>query len=85
MIWLLILLLSITVYINYKIAAGDIFNPAVIVSSMFCIFAFLCGISNIFIGIDIENEVTIIVIMLGMSIFTIFNYFTHNSQHWIEK
>lgn len=85
MIWLLILSLSITVYINYKIADGDIFNPAVIVSSMFCIFAFLCGIANIFIGIDIENEVTIIVIMLGMSIFTIFNYFTRNSQHLIEK
>lgn len=85
MIWLLLLLLSITVCINYKIADSDIFNPSVIVSAMFCIFAFLCGIANIFIGIDIENEVTIIVIMLGMSIFTIFNYFTRNSQHLIEK
>ena len=85
MIWLLLILLSITVCINYKMADLDIFNPAVIVSSMFCIFAFLCGVSNIFIGIDIKNEATIIVIMLGMSIFTIFNYFTHNRQHRIKK
>ena len=85
MIWLLLLLLSITVCINYKKADCDIFNPAVIVSAMFCIFTFLCGLANIFIGIDIENEVTIIVIMLGMSIFTIFNCFTHNSKHWDEK
>lgn len=85
MIWLLLLLLSITVYINYKIAAGDIFNPAVIVSFTFCIFAFICCFANILIGIDIENEVTIIVIMLGMCIFTVSNYFTNNSQDWIEK
>lgn len=85
MIWLLSLLLIIIVYINYKIVDADIFNPAVMVSAMFSIFTFFCCLANIYIGIDIENAETIIVITLGMSIFTIFNYYIYNPPHGISN
>lgn len=85
MIWLLLLLLIIIVYINYKIVDADIFNPAVMVSAMFSIFTFFCCLANIYIGIDIENAETIIVITLGMSIFTIFNYYIYNPPHGISN
>lgn len=85
MIWLLLLLLIIIVYINYKIVDVDIFNPAVMVSAMFSIFTFFCCLANIYIGIDIENAETIIVITLGMSIFTIFNYYIYNPPHGISN
>ena len=82
MIWVLLVLLVTTTYMNYKMADSDLFHPSIIVSAMFSIFAFFCCLANIYIGIDIENMVTIIVIMLGIGIFTIVNYFTHN--HNIE-
>lgn len=85
MIYLLFILLCLLTYINYQVSLVDVFNPAVIVSAMLSIFAFFCCFANILIGIDIENEITLVVIILGVSIFTIFNYFTHNRQHWIEK
>ena len=85
MIYLLFILLCLLTYINYQVSLVDVFNPAVIVSAMLSMFAFFCCFANILIGIDIENEITLVVIILGVSIFTIFNYFTHNRQHWIEK
>lgn len=85
MIYLLFILLCFLTYINYQVSLADVFNPAVIVSGMFGIFAFFCCFANIIIGIDIENEITLVVIILGISIFTIFNYFAYNRQHWIKK
>lgn len=85
MIWVLLLLLINTTYMNYKIADADIFHPSIIVSAMFSIFTFFCCLANSYIGIDIENVETIIVIMLGMSIFTIFNYYIYNPPHSISN
>ena len=85
MIWVLLLLLITTTYINYKMADADIFHPSIIVSAMVSIFTFFCCLANSYIGIDIENAETIIVIMLGMSIFTIFNYCIYNHQHSISN
>ena len=74
MIWLLFLSLIVFTYINYKISSCDIFNPGVIFSAMFLLFSFFCCLANFFIGIDIEEIVTIAVILLGIGIFTFFNY-----------
>lgn len=74
MIWLLFILLVIFTYINYKIADGDIFNPSVIFSAMFLLFSFFCCLANLAIGIDIEETTTIAVIVVGILIFTFFNY-----------
>ena len=74
MIWLLFLSLIVFTYINYKISNCDIFNPGVIFSAMFLVFSFFCCLANLFIGIDIEEIVTIVVILLGIGIFTFFNY-----------
>lgn len=73
-IWLLFLSLMVFTYINYKISSCDIFNPGVIFSAMFLLFSFFCCLANFFIGIDIEEIVTIAVILLGIGIFTFFNY-----------
>ena len=41
---------------------------------MFLLFSFFCCLANLTIGIDIEETTTIAVIMIGIGIFTFFNY-----------
>ena len=74
MIWLLFLVLLILTYINYKISNSDIFNPSVVFSAMFLLFSCFCCLANLFIGIDIEDFKTIIVILFGIGMFTFVNY-----------
>lgn len=74
MIWLLFLVLLIFLYVNYRLAKCDIFNPSVIVSAMFSVFSFFCCLANLYIGIDIEEITTIGVISIGILIFTFLNY-----------
>lgn len=85
MIWLLFILLIIFTYINYKIADGDIFNPSVIFSAMFLLFSFFCCLANLTIGIDIEETTTIAVIMVGILIFTFFNYVLGKKYSFIKN
>lgn len=85
MIWLLLLLLAMATYINYEISVADIFHPAVIASAIFTIFCFCCCLANFYIGIDIENIATIVVIMLGIGIFTLCNIFTHKSKYIFDN
>ena len=85
MIWLLFILLIIFTYINYKIADGDIFNPSVIFSAMFLLFSFFCCLANLTIGIDIEETITIAVIMVGILIFTFFNYVLGKKYSFIKN
>lgn len=84
MIWLLFLSLIVFTYINYKISNCDIFNPGVIFSAMFLVFSFFCCLANLFIGIDIEEIVTITVILLGTVIFTFINY-VFGRQYKVKK
>lgn len=74
MIWFLFILLITLVYINYRVSNKDLFNPAVVLTGMFAIFSFFCCIANLCIGIDIECEMTIFVLLLGMAIFSFINY-----------
>lgn len=83
-IWLLFLVLLILTYINYKISNRDIFNPSVVFSAMFLLFSFFCCLANLFIGIDIEDFKTIIVILFGSGMFTFVNY-TLGKKYVLKK
>ena len=83
-IWLLFLVLLILTYINYKISNRDIFNPGVVFSAMFLLFSFFCCLANLFIGIDIEDFKTIIVILFGSGMFTFVNY-TLGKKYVLKK
>lgn len=74
MIWLLFILIAILTYTNHKLSCGDLSNPAVVLTGMFAVFSFFCCIANLYIGIDIESEMTIFVILLGLLIFSFVNY-----------
>lgn len=74
MIWCLFLSLVTFAFFNYKISGTDLFNPAVLVSTTFCIFSFFCCLANIYIGIDIDTTLIFLVIGTGIGIFTIVEY-----------
>lgn len=74
MIWFLFISIAVLMYINYKISHSDLFNPAVVSTGMFAIFSLFCCIANLCIGIDIEYEMTLFVILSGLAIFSFINY-----------
>lgn len=75
MIYLLSMLLFVIATINYKISSRDLFNPSCVVTGVFWIFSVFASLANIYIGIDIDNIITIIIVVTGMLIFTIINYY----------
>lgn len=71
MIWILFLLNGFFLYINYIHSKGNLFNPGVLFTFAFTFFSLFCCIANIFIGIDLDNVETIIIILFADFAFTI--------------
>lgn len=76
MIYILFLLLLIVIIINLIISDLDYFNPSVVFSFMFALFCFLCCIVDMSTGLEINNILTLVIILSGSMIFTIVNAFS---------
>lgn len=81
MIFILTVILLVAAIINYQINEGEIFNPAFVVTGSFFLFSFLCCLANMYINIDINNIMTILVISTGLGIFTFVNYCYPSSRN----
>lgn len=84
MIFILTLLLFGMVIANYRICEREIFNPAFVTTGSFFLFSSLCCLANMYIGIDINSIMTILVIVTGLGLFSFVNYCQLNSKHKCE-
>lgn len=85
MIFILTVILLVSTVINYYLSARKIFNPAVVVSAVFFLSSLLGCIANIAVGIDVNNIYTVIIVVIGTSIFTLMNYIFGTLNIVVEK
>lgn len=75
MIFLLTLFLVFFTLINFILSKYELINPAVIFCSIFSLFSISCLLVHLFTGLfEIENVLTVIVLLIGPIIFTFFNF-----------
>ena len=85
MIFFLSLSLLLFTIANFYIGKKEVFNPAFVATGAFFLFSFLGCFANLYIGIDIENGITLIVILIGILIFSIVNCIAGFSTNNVSK
>lgn len=74
MIQVLFISLLFIVLFNLIISGIDYFNPGVVFNAMFAIYALLCCVVDAITGLEINNMLTVIIIISGALTFTIVNF-----------
>lgn len=74
MIQVLFISLLFIVLFNLIISGIDYFNPGVIFNAMFAIYALLCCVVDTITGLEINNMLTVIIVISGALIFTTVNF-----------
>ena len=73
MIQILFICVLFIAFLNLIISDMDYFNPGVVFNVMFALFALLCCIVNAIAGLEIDNILTVVIIVSGSIVFTFVN------------
>lgn len=73
MIQILFIAILFTTFLNLIISDMDYFNPGVVFNAMFLLFALLCCIVDAITGLEIDNILTVVIIVSGSLVFTAVN------------
>lgn len=73
MIQILFVCILFIAFVNLIISDMDYFNPGVVFNVMFALFALLCCIVDTITGLEINNVLTVTIIICGSIIFTLVN------------
>ncbi|MGT2947753.1 O-antigen polymerase [Streptococcus devriesei] len=79
MLFLIILIASVSLAVNFKISNQDFMNPAVIFSLIFLAQAVMCALALTYMRLTFHIE-TVLILTVAFAIFTLFNFYYSRSS-----
>ncbi|MGT2925078.1 O-antigen polymerase [Streptococcus caviae] len=84
MLFLIILIASVSLAVNFKISNKDFMNPAVIFSLIFLAQAVMCVLALTYMRLTFHIE-TVLILTVAFAIFTLFNFYYSSKKQTAAK